>query len=81
MEFFFMVFCKQLELPKRSLTRRGGRREYAGEAFAEQRRSGRGFACKPQRAQNVFDQSVVVELYKAKLTKQEYAEKLSPQSY
>lgn len=73
-----MVFCKQLELPKRSLTRRGGRRE---EAFAEQRRSGRGFACKPQRAQNVFDQSVVVELYKAKLTKQEYAEKLSPQSY
>ena len=48
MEVFFMVFCKQLELPKGSLTRRRGRRKYAGEAFAERRRSGRGFACKPQ---------------------------------
>ena len=33
MEVFFMVFCEQLELPEGSLTRRRGRREYAGEAL------------------------------------------------
>ena len=43
-----MVFVRQLELPEGSLTRRRGRQKYAGEALAERRRSGRGFACKPQ---------------------------------
>lgn len=46
--FFYGDLNKVLELPRGSLTRRRAIRGYRGEALAERRRSGRGFACKPQ---------------------------------